>query len=119
MTDTWIDPWNWANNPSREPVKFCTTPAEMRAEMYRMRRHDPALDHLLRGAEFRGMSAEDTYSIVAYALLGALRDTQQRLRNTQQRLFEHINTTPGAVPVRTLKFDPRGPGDQFDLEGRN
>lgn len=47
-------------------VKDATTPEEMRAELFRLKRYDPAVCAVLDLADCRGMNAEDRYTLLAY-----------------------------------------------------
>jgi hypothetical protein len=91
--------------PFIEPVKHCTTPAEMRAELSRLRRYNYLIEQCLRSAEHSGLSAEDKYSVLAYALAGVL-------FATQERLSEAMHAVPPLPTCIVLT-------DCADLEGRN
>lgn len=52
-----------------EKVREAFTPEEMRAEIFRLRHYDPLVRAVMQGADYRGASAEDRYTTLAYAAL--------------------------------------------------
>lgn len=52
-------------------VKDATTPEEMRAELFRLSHYDHLVQAVWRAADYRGMSTEDRYSVMAYEALKA------------------------------------------------
>lgn len=62
-----------------EQVNDADTPEEMRAEIARLRRYDSTVCRVMDTADFRGLSGEDRYTMLAYYALKALSMTQQNL----------------------------------------
>lgn len=52
-----------------EQLKEAATPEEMRAEIFRLRRHDPMVRNVMDMADYNGLSAEYRYLILAYHAL--------------------------------------------------
>lgn len=52
-----------------EQLKEAATVEEMRAEIFRLRHHDYLLRNAMDAADYKGMSAEDRYTILAYYAL--------------------------------------------------
>jgi len=52
-----------------EQVQDATTPREMRAEIFRLLRHDPLIRSVMDTADYNGMAAEDRYTLLAYYAL--------------------------------------------------
>jgi hypothetical protein len=52
-----------------EQLKEATTPDEMRAEINRLRQKDAMVRSVLDMADWKGLSAEDRYAILAYLAL--------------------------------------------------
>lgn len=52
-----------------EKVKEATTPDEIRSEIFRLRRNDPMVRAVMDMADYKGMSAEDRYAVLAYYAL--------------------------------------------------
>jgi hypothetical protein len=55
-----------------EQVKDAETPEEMRAELYRLQSYDPLVRAVMDSANYRGASAEDRYTVLAYNALKQL-----------------------------------------------
>jgi len=55
-----------------EQVKVAETAEEMRAEIFRLQRHDPMVRSIMDFANYRGLSAEDRYVMLAYNALKQL-----------------------------------------------
>jgi hypothetical protein len=70
-----------------EQLKEAATPEEMRAEICRLRRYDPMVQKVMDMADYRGLSAEDRYVILAYHALG------ERARS-QQMVLDNAMTRP-------------------------
>lgn len=70
---------NHLRQPWDEPIKACKTIEEMRAEIHRQRRNDPNIHQAMSAAEYQGLSAEDTYTLLAFGLLNAVRPLQRAL----------------------------------------
>jgi hypothetical protein len=62
-----------------EQMKDATTPAEMRAEIYRHRQYDHMVRRVIDIADYDGLSAEDRYTILAYHALKAKNEAQAQL----------------------------------------
>lgn len=60
-----------------EQVRDANTIDEMRAELYRLRFHEPLVKSAFDFADYAGKSAEDKYAFLAYH---ALRDRQRFLQ---------------------------------------
>lgn len=70
-----------------EQVRDATTPEEMRAEIFRLTYYDSLVRSVRDASNYRGMSAEDFYTVLAYNAL--------RQRNHIQALFlEHARCNP-------------------------
>ena len=69
-----------------EQLKEAATPDEMRAEIYRLCRHDPMVHQVMAMADHQGLSAEDRYTALAYyALRTLLAAHQQALDDAMTR----------------------------------
>jgi len=81
-----------------EQIKEAATPGEMRAEIFRLTRHDAMVNNVMRMTEYSGASAEDRYTILAYY---ALRDRamaqQMVLDNAMTRPMPPMAVTPNAA----------------------
>lgn len=62
-----------------EQVKEAVTPEEMRAELFRLTYHDNLVKAVWDLAEYRGLSAEDKYTILAYEAVKIKTDLQKKL----------------------------------------
>lgn len=62
---------NFSNIIFSERINKCATPEEMRAELFRLRYHDPIVRSCWDAADYTGMSAEDKYTLMAYHLIDA------------------------------------------------
>lgn len=62
-----------------EQVKDATTPAEMRAEIYRLRHYKPMVSMVIDMADYNGLSAEYRFTILAYHALKEKQDTRAQL----------------------------------------
>lgn len=62
-----------------EQVRDAATPEEMRAEIFRLRFHDPLVKAVTDAANYSGATAEDRYTILAYNALKAKNDAQSRV----------------------------------------
>ena len=82
-----------------ELPKEATSPADMRAEIFRLRRDLPPVRAVMDTADYNGMSAEDRYTMLAYH---ALRD-YARVHNV---LMDHLLVTPGP---HLVMFPPSAP----------
>lgn len=80
-----------------EPIKECSTPREMRAEIQRQRQWDPLVANVYCMAESGGLYCEDKYVVLAYHLLVNLRKLQDRER--QMLLTEMLLTE---MPLRFI-----------------
>lgn len=94
-----------------EQMNDVTMPEEMRAEISRLRRHDPMVQQVMDMADYRGLSAEDRYSALSYyALRMLLAAHQQALDDAMTRPIPPILVTPNAevtraAPTRGRKSD--------------
>ena len=71
-----------------EQVREATTPEEMRAEIFRLRREAPLVRSVMDMADFNGLSAEDRYTALAYYAL-------QESANARRLVLEQLQmTTP-------------------------
>lgn len=82
-----------------EVPKETTSPADMRAEIFRLRRELPVVRAVMDTADFNGLSAEDRYTMLAYY---ALRD-YARVHNM---LMDHVLSMPTQRFVASLPHDP-------------
>lgn len=63
-----------------ERVRDAETPAEMRAEIYRLQHHNYFVRAATDAANFAGMSGEDRYTMLAYNALRRLECVEADLR---------------------------------------
>ena len=80
-----------------EQVKDCATPEEMRAELFRMRQHNFVVSRVIDLADFKGLSAEDKYTMLAYYSL-----------KSHQELYEKVLNYELSEILSTRMFEPRG-----------
>lgn len=73
-----------------------STPAGMRAAIYRGARDSALICQVLHEADMRGLSGEDRYSVLAYQALIQLEIKHQQLLNYINRtpMPQFTNTTP-------------------------
>lgn len=57
------------NFDTTEPVREAITPEQMRAELHRHRHFDGLVRRVMDESDYRGLSSEDRYTILAYHLL--------------------------------------------------
>ena len=69
-----------------EQLKDASTPDEMRAEIFRMRFHNPMVHSVMNIADYRGLSAEDRYVILSYNALRAINKLKQIMMIDAQNL---------------------------------
>ena len=62
-----------------EQVKDAKTPEEMRAELYRLKHYDPLVRAVMDFADYRGVSAEDRYTVLAYNALKQLAEIKRQV----------------------------------------
>jgi len=62
-----------------EQVKDAKTPEEMRAEIFRLQRYDPLVRAVIDSSQYRGASAEDTYTVLAYNAMKQLAEIKQHV----------------------------------------
>ena len=62
-----------------EQVKDAETPEEMRAELYRLQHYDPLVRAVMDSANYRGASAEDRYTVLAYNALKQLAEIKRHV----------------------------------------
>lgn len=60
-------------------IRDATTPAEMRAEIYRLRNESPLVCAVMQTADYSGLSAEDRFTVLAYLALKESARNQQML----------------------------------------
>ena len=78
-----------------EQMKEVSTPEEMRGEIFRLRRHDPMVRQVMDMADYRGLSAEDRYTALAYYALRTLLAAHQRaLDDAMTRPIPPLIVTP-------------------------
>jgi len=70
-----------------EQVREANSPEEMRAEISRLRREGVLVRSVMDMADYRGLSAEDRFTVLAYY---ALKD----LAVAQKTILEHVLITP-------------------------
>ena len=70
-----------------EHPRKADTPADMRAEIARLRRENAIVHNAMTAADVAGFSGEDRYTFLAYHALVAL-------VNTQEAYHEHMMRTP-------------------------
>ena len=70
-----------------EQVRDATSPTDMRAEIYRLRRENPLVRAVMDMADYNGLSAEDRYTFLAYH---ALKESAK----ARQLLLEQLQVTP-------------------------
>lgn len=75
-----------------EQLKAAATPEEMRAEICRLRMHDPIVRQVMDLADYRGLTAEDRYTTLAYFALKAM-------IAAHQRALDDAMTRPFPTPV--------------------
>ena len=86
-----------------EQVRDATTTEEMRAEIFRLQRLDPLVRSVMDAANYRGMSAEDRYTMLAYHAL--------RQKNHMQALILEgamMNPMPPMILIRPPGAKPDG-----------
>lgn len=84
-----------------EQLKDVETLEEMRAEISRLRRHDPMVCRVMDMADYRGLSAEDRYTALAYYALRTLLAAHQRaLDDAMTRPEQPLIVTPNSEGVR-------------------
>lgn len=79
-----------------EEVRDATTPAEMRAEIFRLQHYDALVRGVMNSANYTGMSAEDRYTVLAYHALKAKADAQAQIlmfARVTPRIFVQPNLT--------------------------
>jgi hypothetical protein len=64
-----------------EQVKDAETPEEMRAEIYRLQHYDSLVRAVMDSANYRGASAEDRYTVLAYNALKQLAEIKRHVLN--------------------------------------
>lgn len=78
-----------------EKVRLAETPQEMRAEINRLRNYSNLIAGVLCEAEYKGLSAEDKYTMLTYFLLQHNDLLQKQLydiaMNTPKPIFVEIN----------------------------
>ena len=68
-----------------EQVKDAKTPDEMRAEIFRLTYYSPMVRAVMDSAKYRGASAEDTYSVLAYNALKQLAELKQHVFDAEAK----------------------------------
>lgn len=71
----------------REKPRKADTPADMRAEIARLRRESALVNNAMAAADVTGFSGEDRYTFLAYHALVAL-------ASTQEAYHDHLMLTP-------------------------
>ncbi len=79
----------------REQVKDAVTPDEMRAEIFRLQHYDPLVRAVMDYADYRGASAEDRYTVLAYNALKQLNEIKRHvLDDAMLRPTRRVIETP-------------------------
>lgn len=86
--------------PWDEPIKPCTTPAEMRAEIHRLSYTGNLVRQIIDTANMQGLSSEDKYTLLAYHAL-------QEMRRAQEAVLTQLY----AMPASFLAPHKNGAGD--------
>ena len=94
-----------------ELPKEAATPADLRAEIFRLRRELPVVRAVMDTADFNGLSAEDRYTMLAYY---ALRD-YARVHNM---LMDHVLSMPTQRFVASLPAAAKDDEPAEDLYDR-
>ena len=77
-------------------LKEVTTPTEMRAEIFRFQYHDPIVRAVMDTADYKGLNAEDRYTMLAYyALMEKIKTTNRLLE------FARADTRPLIMTLDT------------------
>jgi len=69
-----------------EQVKDAETPEEMRAELYRLQHYDPLVRAVMDSANYRGASAGDRYTVLAYNALKQLAEIKRHVLSDYKRV---------------------------------
>lgn len=72
-----------------EEPREAVTPAEMRAEIFRLRYNNATIHNVMTAADHQGLSAEDRYTMLAYYAL------KQGI-HYQNTALQFINLTPSS-----------------------
>ena len=81
-----------------EQVREATTPDEMRAEIFRLRREAPLVRNVMDMADFNGLSSEDRYTALAYyALKESAKARSMVLDQLRMTTPNHFLVTPNVV----------------------
>ncbi len=84
---------DWPSSFQKEPIQDANTVDEMRAEIFRLRFHDPMVRASFDVADYNGKSGEDKYAILAYHLLKQNRALlSQNLEMLSTAMPKHIVT---------------------------
>lgn len=101
---------NWMQADVFAPLDVATTPAEMRAAIEKAQQIIPVARQVMMTARIGGLSAEDTYSMLAYHALQQLQ--------TVSRAMERLVGMGSPIPVLVEKVQAasnengqRGSGD--------
>lgn len=102
MTDNGSE--RWGMRDMIEQVKDATTPEEMRAEIFRLRHYDHLARSAMDAADYKGMSAEDRYTILAYyALRERAKLLSTVLDGAMLRPIPPMIVTPNSAEVDQLR----------------
>lgn len=84
-----------------EQVKAAETAEAMRGEIFRLKHYDPLVRNVMCMADYRGMSAEDRYTILAYEALRQLNHIKQLTLNDAM-----LNPAPPILRARDGATSP-------------
>ncbi|MBT9493883.1 MAG: hypothetical protein IV107_16410 [Paucibacter sp.] len=84
-----------------EQVREARTPAEMRAEIARIKRQIYLVCASMDAADYAGMAGEDRYTMLAYHALAALQKSEKAMR-------EYLLTTSGEMFLLAPKQEKNG-----------
>lgn len=90
---------NWMKIDPYQQLDEASEPAAMRAAIEKAGRQVPVVRQSLDMSRFRGLSAEDTYSVLSYYAL-------QQMLAVQRTLYEQAITAP--LPTYVVLREPKG-----------
>jgi hypothetical protein len=64
-----MENWNRSIFDGETDIRDCSTPDEVRAELFRLRRESSLVSHAMDFADYSGYSGEDKYAMLAYHAL--------------------------------------------------
>ncbi len=81
-----------------EQVRNAITPDEMRAELHRLQYYDSLIHAVMTTSDYRGISSEDRYTLLAYHAIKALHLANERLLQDAMTRITPMFVTTTAVP---------------------